>query len=41
MPGKKRYKNESKPAYSKRVKKKGKARKKANKAAKRRYGKKY
>ena len=41
MPGKHRYKRESKTSYSKRVKKKGKARKKANKAAKGKYGKKY
>lgn len=41
MPGKHRYKNESSTSFAKRVKKKGKSRKKANKAAKRKYGKKY
>ena len=41
MPGKARYKNESKTSYSKRIKKKGKSRKKANKAAKNKYGKSY
>lgn len=37
MPSKKRYKNESKSSFDRRMKKKGPARKKANKAAKRKY----
>ena len=36
MPPKKRYPNEAKTSYSKRIGKKGAARKKANKAAKKR-----
>ena len=40
MPGKHRYKNESSTSFAKRVKK-GKSRKKANKAARKKYGKKY
>ena len=36
MPPKKRYSNESKTSYGKRMSKKGAARKKANKAAKKR-----
>jgi len=37
MPPRKKYKNESEKAWSKRKDKKGKARKKANKAAKKKY----
>ena len=38
MPGKKKYKGESKKAFDRRKKKKGSSRKKANKRAKKRYG---
>ena len=38
MAGKRRYSGESSKAFKKRSRKKGKARKRANKAAKKRYG---
>ena len=38
MPARKRYKGETKKSFNRRLKKKGSSRKKANKAAKKRYG---